>query len=709
VTTSDLDGTCAVPPSSQALAWVDGSQTTSLRQVADWGVRLLGLLMAGACCLAWGVPARAQSIDYGDAEQLFGEPVTTSATGKPQRVSQVPANMEIITADDIRRSGADNIPDILRLVPGVDVRRYGFAAAEVGIRGYNRPSNPRLLVLVNGQQVYLDDYGRTQWFGLPVELDEIRQIEVIKGPNSALYGFNAASGVVNIVTYDPMRDPVNTLTARGGTQEYGALSAVGTTQFGGRGGVRVSAGGFRARDFAWDSVTALALGGQAVPRRGSVAFDSRMRIAPGVEAALSGSVVDLRTFEPVGSPVYAASRYRTDAVRAGLTAETGAGVLGLTVYRNHLGYDYGGGLGRSGINNAVTVAQASDLVKLGAKHAVRLGFEFRDNDQGLPAYRSRVGYQLYAASLMWDWQVTERLSVTNAVRVDHLSLNYSGTLLLPGPGRTQAAYDQRRITDVSFNSGLVWRATADDTLRLTFARGLQAPSLTALGYQDATPARGPVPAITFLGSPGLSPSAVLHGEVGYDRRVSPLASTVRIAVFAQRTDDVISDPFSANAAFTRQGLVFRSANVGHSSAVGGEVGLHGGANGWRWNASYAYASISDHLGDPGPLPWLDFQHGTPTHVVMLGGGYSWGRLETDVEGRWQSRYRDYGADPQSGGFGLVASDVPNYLQFNARVGYKLTEKLTLALTADQFNVSRLAQTAGRPVERRLFLSGTARF
>jgi len=256
--------------------------------------------------------------------------------------------------------------------------------------------------------------------------------------------------------------------------------------------------------------------------------------------------------------------------------------------------------------------------------------------------------------------------VTNAVRVDHLALNYSGPLLVPGPDRIQAAYDRRRITDVSFNSGLVWHATEEDTLRLTLARGLQAPSLTAFGYQDVAPASGSFPAVAFLGSPNLSPSAILHAELGYDRRVSGLASTVRAALFAQRTDNVISDPFSATAAFTRQGLVFRSANIGHSSAAGGEIGFRGGANGWRWNASYAYASISDHLDASGPLPSLDFQHGTPTHVVMLGGGYTWGRLETDAQGRWQSRYRDYGSDPHSSALSPVPFDVPNYLQLRDR-------------------------------------------
>jgi iron complex outermembrane receptor protein len=78
-------------------------------------------LSVALLCLALSatlVRTSAQSVDYGALEQLFGEPVTTSATGKPQKASEVPANMEIITQEDIRRSGADNIPDILQFITG---------------------------------------------------------------------------------------------------------------------------------------------------------------------------------------------------------------------------------------------------------------------------------------------------------------------------------------------------------------------------------------------------------------------------------------------------------------------------------------------------------------------------------------------------------------------------------------------------------------
>ena len=169
------------------------------------------LLLSTVCAavLLAGVPAQAQTVNYGGLQEMFGEAVTTSATGKPQRESEVPATMEIITADDIRRSGATNLPTILSRLSGVDVWNYGPTSSDVSIRGYSQPYSPRQLVLINGRQVYLDTYGYTAWQTLPIDISEIRQIEVVKGPNTALFGFNAASGVINIITFNPLYDNVN--------------------------------------------------------------------------------------------------------------------------------------------------------------------------------------------------------------------------------------------------------------------------------------------------------------------------------------------------------------------------------------------------------------------------------------------------------------------------------------------------------------------
>ncbi len=263
-------------------------RTFILRAMA---LALLGTIAAG--------PAAAQSIDYGAFEELFGEPVTTSANGSPQRPSDVPANMEIITAEAIRRSGATNIPDALAHVVGVDVLRWGVTSADISVRGYDTPYSPRLLVLVNGRQVYLDDWGRTQWNAIPVQLAEIRQIEVIKGPNTALFGFNAAAGVVNIITYNPLFDTVNTASVTGGTQGFAQMSAVGTAKLGEVGGLRISAGGYRADEFDGMQDLARQRGLRQQSWQGSVAADLVIRIDADQEFELEATHVDLSHLEAV--------------------------------------------------------------------------------------------------------------------------------------------------------------------------------------------------------------------------------------------------------------------------------------------------------------------------------------------------------------------------------------------------------------------------
>ena len=139
-----------------------------------------------ATVLAAPAPAHAEMINHGALEVLFNEPVTTSATGQPQRASDVPANMIIITAEDIRRSGARDVPGVLRHAAGVDILQWTDDDTDVSVRGYNKPYSSRLLVLVDGRQVYADFYGYTPWVDLPVQLDEIRQIEVVKGLVTAM-------------------------------------------------------------------------------------------------------------------------------------------------------------------------------------------------------------------------------------------------------------------------------------------------------------------------------------------------------------------------------------------------------------------------------------------------------------------------------------------------------------------------------------------
>jgi len=682
----------------------------SLGSVAP--VRRVALAAAILGSLA-GPQATAQDIDYQALEQLFGEPVTSSATGKPQRASNVPANMEIITQDDIRRSGATSIPDALQFVTGVDVQRYGIADAEVGIRGYNQPYNPRLLVLVNGRQVYSDDYGHVSWPTIPVQLAEIRQIEVIKGPNSALYGFNAVGGVINIVTYDPLHDRVNSATLQGGTQNYLGGSVVGSGRIGDNAGVRVSAGGIQARDFGSGTLSSSDASNRDLsPQIGNFNIDARARVAPGVEAFAEASMGDSRYAEKNFSGTFETVSARTNSLRAGVNADTGIGLLSLSAYRNEqliaVTDTTLNGLPAWASEN-VYVVQASDLVKLGSDHTVRVGLEYRNNAATAPGFlHGSIGYEVYAASLMWDWAIAPGLELTNAVRVDDLHLSYAGTPAA-GSGFTVGDYNHAGFAVPSFNSGLVFAATDKDTLRLIVARGVQVPSLVDFGIQGSAGQYGP---LVVAGNPDIHPSTVDNVELDYDRAMPSIGSTLRTALFAQRTQDIISEPFAVPPVVGPSGLpLFLAGNVGSSDAVGVEIGLKGHSDsGYRWNASYAFvATTNDTVLNQGAVDTspIDYAHSAPRHVVTAGIGYTRDKVELDLMGRWQSSYLDFQATGPS--IVLEPVEIRNYVTLNARVGYRLTENLTLALTAQQFNTSRLLQAAGPPVDRRFLASATAHF
>jgi iron complex outermembrane receptor protein len=658
--------------------------------------------------------AWAQSLDTGALEQVFGEPVTSSATGRPQLVSEAPADMEIITQDDIRRSGATSIPDILQFLPGLDVRRYGMGDVDVGIRGYNQPYNPRLLVLVNGREVYEQAYGHVPWEEIPVQLSEIRQIEVIKGPNSALYGFNAVSGVINIITYDPLVDSINTATVSTGTQDYQGGSAVGTARIGNNLGVRLSAGGFTSKDFVPTGLSMVDIATRESPEIGAFNIDAKARPATGVETFIEASMTDSRAAEDTYAGVFSEFYTRTNSFRAGVSVDTRVGLLSLGAYRNEelVSVDTVLSTLANWVKQDVYVVQASDLMKLGTDNTVRLGLEYRNNTATAPGFvQGTIGYDDYAASAMWNWQILPSLSLTTALRTDTLSLRYSGTPATgPGyPGFSVSDYNHAGFTAVSFNTGLVDEVTALDTLRLMAARGVQLPSLVDFGQQASFGTLGPA---VIAGNPNVQPSVVHNIELDYDRAVPEWDSTVRTAVFAQHSDNIISQPLSSPVQFDQYGVpLLLTSNVGSSSAAGVEVGIKGqSASGWRWNASYSFVATSDHTTlnqGPAPTSAIDYARSTPQDVVVGGIGYTWEKLELDAQARWQSSYQDYRSI--GNGFTLQPVVVDNYVTMNARIGYRVAEHVTVALSAQQFNTSRLYQTAAPPVERRILASLTVRW
>lgn len=132
-------------------------------------------------------------------EQLGNVEVTT-VSKQPEEVWHTPAAVTVLTHDDIERSGATTIPDLLRLVPGVQVSQEQSDQWAVGIRGFDGQFSRGLLVLIDGRSVYTPLFEGVYWDVQDLPFDDIDRIEVIRGPGGSIWGPNAVNGVINIIT-----------------------------------------------------------------------------------------------------------------------------------------------------------------------------------------------------------------------------------------------------------------------------------------------------------------------------------------------------------------------------------------------------------------------------------------------------------------------------------------------------------------------------
>ena len=148
------------------------------------------------------------------------QPVTT-VSRQESTVGRSPAAVFVITNDMIRRSGATTIPEVLRMVPGVDVARIDSNKWAVGIRGLNARFNRNLLVQIDGRSVYTPFFAGTYWDIQDLLLQDIERIEVIRGPGATVWGENAVNGIINIITKNAKDTQGGLIFGGGGSEELG--------------------------------------------------------------------------------------------------------------------------------------------------------------------------------------------------------------------------------------------------------------------------------------------------------------------------------------------------------------------------------------------------------------------------------------------------------------------------------------------------------
>lgn len=150
-------------------------------------------------------------------EQLLDMQVT-SVSKRPEKLSSAAAAIQVITADDIRRSGARSVPEALRLAPNLEVAQINARDWAISARGFSARTANKLLVLIDGRTVYTPLFAGVFWEVQDVLIEDIERIEVISGPGATLWGANAVNGVINIVTKSAGSTQGTLVSAGAGTE-----------------------------------------------------------------------------------------------------------------------------------------------------------------------------------------------------------------------------------------------------------------------------------------------------------------------------------------------------------------------------------------------------------------------------------------------------------------------------------------------------------
>lgn len=488
-----------------------------------------------------------------DELQLLKEDETVSIASRyEQPISQAPSNVYVITDKDIRHSGALDLPTLLRRVPSLDVIQVTGADFNVGIRGDNQLNANELLVMVDGRSIYVDMQGGLSWRNIPVTLPEIKRIEILKGPASVWYGFNAFDEVVNIITKSPDEIKGTTIQICGG--ELGTVSSAavhaGTH---GKLGYRLSFG--HDQNNRWRNRDTLAFQHNTIHVQTDYAVTNESRIR------LSGARFDANRYD---GPVFNLQTPSTPLTQS--FADISYEQLNFHVrgwwMQNDLSADLfmhpflNGRLQEVNLFGERRLVFLTNTYNVEAQYSLTLwtnnrltyGANYRlitvsGSDVANAGEETRFG--LY---LQDEWGFAERFSVTTGIRNDLSS--FSNPTISP------------RVA-------LLYTIAPDQTLRATVSAAYRPPTLFERESlaQFVTSLPSPIPSpppFPLVGSTTLKPQQIVSYDLGYQGWWIKHRLRGRANLFFNHISDLIS--------FVTVGTTRRFSNGGVADIYGGEVG-----------------------------------------------------------------------------------------------------------------------------------------
>ena len=579
-------------------------------------------------------------------EQL-AEVEVTSVSRRPEALADAAAAVYVISADDIRRSGATSLPEVLRLAPNLNVQRVNSVDYAISARGFNGfETSNKLLVLVDGRSIYSTLSSGVFWDANAVMLQDIERIEVVSGPGGALYGSNAMNGVINIITR-PAQDTVGSLVVAGAGNEE--------TTFALRHGGRLGASGaWRAYVTGSTRDDSLRLtGGDATDAAETLQGGARLDWTAGANAlTLQGDAFDnqVAVNEDFSGTQ---TRVRGHNVLGRWARPLAGGAFQAQAYYDRFERDEPGSLEESDTWD-LSVQQAFER----GRHQMVFGAGYRTVQSG---FRPAPG------GAFLDPQ-TLRLGLTNVFVQDQVALTDSLTLTLG------AKYEDNSFSGDEFlpNIRLGWSRPGGDLVWAAISRASRTPNRIERGLT--------LPG--FLVGGTFQSETLTAYEVGYRATPTPRAS-FSVSAFYNVYDDLRTTSLNPVTTFP---LSFTNAGAGHDWGVEA-WGSYDVTDRWRMSAG---------------LSTLEKDFSAPASALDISGLASVGDDPAyQLLVRSQSRITDrLDLDLRLRAVGELKT-VDSYVEADARLGWRLTDTLELSVTGQNLLEDRRVET-GDPARRRAF-------
>jgi iron complex outermembrane recepter protein len=642
------------------------------------------LLLAALASASWADRALADQDSAAPLKQMslaeLGNVEVTTASKEPEEVWKTPAAVYVITQEDIRRSGANNLPDVLRLAPGVEVAQIDSDHWSVSIRGFGAELGNKLLVLIDGRSVYAPLYAGVYWQAQATPLLDIERIEVIRGPGGTIWGANAVDGVINIITKSSADTHGALLTAGGGNVDQGTGVA--------RYGAENSHGfNYRAYGMGFTNGPEFHSDGSNFDdwRMGQAGFHADWAKAPRDSFTLQGDIYHEIAGEATTVSLYSPPSEVTETGNADLSGgnllarwrrvQSDRSDFQIQAYfdrTSHLEVGYGER------RNTVDIDVLDHLTLPGRQNLLwGLGARVSPGDfvQSVPVLfflPQHLTDQIYSGFVQDAIPLLhDRLSLTVGSKIEHN--NYTGFEFQP-------------------SARLLWNRTPQQAFWTSITRAVRTPSrldedIQLTGYAETTTL--PI----FL---RISGNRQFHSEelIAYEAGFRTLATPswyVDVALFYNQYNDLYS--FQVGAPFLETSpspahviLPVLTSNGIHGDAGGFELAPDWKpASWWELRASYAYLNM-----DLKNKPWSNDpssvagdEGSTPRNQLVM---QSLLNLPRKLEFDQTFRYVE----------ALPAQTVRSYETADARFGWHFTPQLQLSVAGQNLLQPHFAQFGGDP-------------